>query len=272
MTSSITCLLGAGYSYAAGAPLAKDLLRPKQLITMSDRSRQRFLAVQEHYETWQKAYPNESSEQYMGHVFKGEAGINPPKWEWLVEYICTSIASASTSLPSLNRSPRYSNRINRPLDCPIHSAFWKAVSTATRQISVITTNYDTFVERILRHRAMRRPPSAGCFYGGLPRPQVLKGAAQPFSRWAPERWIEMTGTIPVMKLHGSLNWTLLGESIIVFQDMRAVFRHGGTAAIVPPIPEKPVPRWLAEVWLEAEASLRRSESPSAKKVSGISRL
>ncbi len=124
---------------------------------------------------------------------------------------------------------------------------------------MITTNYDILVERVLRHRPMHRPSSPGCFYGGLPRPQMLRGAAQPFSRWAPERIIEMTGTIPVFKLHGSLNWTLSGQSVVAFQDMRPAFRHGGTAAIVPPVQEKLVPPWLHEVWHEAESSLRRSD-------------
>src|ERR1700738_1907636 len=69
----------------------------------------------------------------------------------------------------------------------------------------------------------------------------------------------MTGTIPVFKLHGSLNWTLNGQSIVTFQDMRPAFRHGGTAAIIPPVPEKLVPPWLHEIWREAELSLRRSD-------------
>ena len=59
----------------------------------------------------------------------------------------------------------------------------------------------------------------------------------------------MTGTIPVFKLHGSLNWTLNDQSIVAFQDMRPAFRHGGTAAIIPPVPEKPVPPWLHEIAL-----------------------
>lgn len=124
---------------------------------------------------------------------------------------------------------------------------------------MITTNYDILVERVLRHRTMRRPSSPGCFYGGLARPQILRGTAQPFSRWAPEDIIEMTGTIPVFKLHGSLNWTLNGRFVVAFQDMRPAFRHGGTAAIIPPVPEKPVPPWLHEIWCEAKSSLRRSD-------------
>jgi hypothetical protein len=244
MRSAIVCFLGAGFSYVAGVPLARDLFRPNWLITVSERSRQRFLKVHEHYENWQKEHPGEYPEQYMGLVYTQSAGSNAPKWEWVVEYVCAVIASAGTPPASLNRNPRYSNRANRPFYCGAHKQFWNALFRITSDVSVVTTNYDILVERLLRHRPMRRPPSPGCFYGGLARPQILKGAAQPFSAWAPERIIEMTGTIPIFKLHGSLNWTLNGHSIVLFQDMRPAFRHGGTAAIVPPVPEKSVPPWL----------------------------
>jgi hypothetical protein len=129
----------------------------------------------------------------------------------------------------------------------------------TACVSIVTTNYDILVEQGLRHRPMRRPFSPGCFYGGLPQPQILKGTAQPFSRWAPERFIEMTGAVPVFKLHGSLNWTLDDKSIVYYQDMRPVFRHGGAAAIVPPVPEKLVPAWLEEIWREAKSSLSHAD-------------
>jgi len=251
--------LGAGFSYVAGVPLARDLLTPNWLIATSERSRRRFLIVREHYEDWQKDHPSEYPEQYMGLVYTRNAGPNPPKWDWIVEYVCAAIASAGTPPASLNRNPRYSNRVNRPFDCPTHYQFWNAILSVTNDVSVVTTNYDILVERVLRHRPMRRPPSPGCFYGGLARPQILRGAAQPFSRWAPERTIEMTGTIPLFKLHGSLNWTLDGRSVVAFQDMRPAFRHGGTAAIIPPVPEKLVPPWLHEIWREAETSMRRSD-------------
>jgi SIR2-like domain len=260
MTNSIVCFLGAGFSYVAGVPLARDLFKPYWPIAMSERSRRHFLIVHEHYENWQKEHPGEFPEQYMGLVYTQSAGLNAPKWEWVVEYVCAVIASVGTPPPSLNRNPRYSNRVNRPFYCAVHQTFWDALFRVTRDISVITSNYDILVERVLRHRLMRRPPSPGCFYGGLPKPQILKGSAQPFSLRTPERIIEMTGTIPVFKLHGSLNWTLNDQSIVAFQDMRPVFRHGGTAAIIPPVPEKPVPEWLHKVWDEAESSLRRSNT------------
>jgi len=259
MNRTVACFLGAGFSYVAGTPLAKDLFAPRWLVTVSERSRNRFAAVRAHYESWQHEHPDELPEQYMAFMYGQRLLLGSLKWDWIVEYVGAVIASAATPPASLNRNPRYSNRVNRPFGCQAHQRFWAAVLEATPDVSVLTTNYDLLVERVLRHRPMRRPPSPGCYYGGLPRPQVLPGAAQPFSRWGPERTIEMTGAVPIFKLHGSLSWSLRDNSIVAYQDMRPAFSHGGTAAIVPPISEKQTPTWLHRIWSEAEDSLRRSD-------------
>lgn len=105
---------------------------------------------------------------------------------------------------------------------------------------------------------MYRPPSRGFFYGGFPRPQILKGASQPFSAWSPEKLVELSGMIPIFKLHGSLNWSIENGTLVMYQDVRPAHRRGGDAAIVPPVPEKSVPDWLTNVWREAEEYLRRA--------------
>jgi len=235
-SQSVLCFLGAGFSSAAGVPLAKDLFRSNYILALSERSRKRFEAVLEHYRHWQAINPGAHAEQFMSDLYSHIAGPNAPQWAWVVEYVGAVIASAGTPPASLNRNPRCSNRVNRPSDCKVHEEFFRAVLSNADDLAIITTNYDLLIERSLRHRLMRRPPSPGCYYGGLPRPQELKGAAQPFSRWSYEQLIEMTGTIPVYKLHGSLNWSLTGGTIVAYQDMRPAFRHGGNAAIVPPIP------------------------------------
>jgi hypothetical protein len=60
--------------------------------------------------------------------------------------------------------------------------------------------------------------------------------------------------IPLAKLHGSLNWSLT-DRVEVYPDLRAAFRNGGDAAIIPPLPEKPVPEWLEPVWEKANTEL-----------------
>jgi hypothetical protein len=258
MSSAVACFLGAGFSYVAGVPLARKLFGASA-FALSESSWKRFRYVRAHFEVWKKDHPDGYPEQYMGEILNRSAGPNAPKWTWVVEYVTAVIAQVGTAPPSKNRNPRYSNRISQSYPCAAHLAFWETIFAATEDVSVITTNYDIIVERVVRHRPMQRPPSPGCFYGGLPRPQLLTGVAQPFSRWSPERIIEMTGTMPVFKLHGSLNWTLEGDTIVTYQDMRPVFRRGGTAAIIAPVPEKSVPPWLAPVWHGAAESLRRCD-------------
>jgi hypothetical protein len=256
---SVSCILGAGYSCVAGIPLARDLFTPRHLVVTSERSRKRFVAVLKHYHEWQEQNPTGYPEQYLGELYSRALQQSFPLWSWAVEYVGAAIASPGTPGWSNNRNPRYSNRINRPDIPAAHKAFWKTILRHTDQISVLTTNYDILIEQALRHRRMVRPPSPGCHYGGLPRPQLLQGAAQPFSAWGPERIIEMTGDVAVYKLHGSLSWTISEGSVVAYQDMRPTFSKGGIAAIIPPVPEKTVPPWLLSIWRQAEHALCRSD-------------
>ena len=47
--------------------------------------------------------------------------------------------------------------------------------------------------------------------------------------------------------------------MLVYPDVRAAFVRGGTAAIVPPLPEKQTPPWLELVWTKAEEALAGAE-------------
>ena len=125
---------------------------------------------------------------------------------------------------------------------------------------VVTTNYDLLIERSLRHRQMKRPPLPGFHYAGLPKSVVALGQAEPWTVYDRRDRISLTGRIPLAKLHGSLNWAASATgSITLYQDTRAAFRQGGTAAIVPPIPEKVPPAWLSPIWMAASKLLAGTE-------------
>lgn len=251
-----TCIIGAGYSFVAGLPLAKDLLSCSVAV-VSGRSERTFRLVWSDFEEWKSDNPDGYPEQYLADLYDRRGDCSLPHFSQAVELVAAVLATPREAIGSIN--PRYAVRITRPSKCSDHVAFWSTITNAFECVAAVTTNYDLLIERALRHRPMRRGYGPGCYYGGIARPQILKGTALPFSVRKPLRHIELTGEIPVHKLHGSLNWSRDGSGLKLYQDMRPAFRNRGDAAIVPPIPEKEVPGWLRPVWKEAEQKLAESE-------------
>ena len=250
--SPTVIILGAGFSYVAGLPLAKDLF-DAEMFAPSKAAERRFSAVLQSWRAWQSTHPGHGPEQFLTEIYHSPM-IGAVPWVWAVETVATALA---TPLPRDRGTyqTRYAGRITRPVNVPEHIAFWDLVLSRFAIAAVVTTNYDLLAERGLRHRPTQRPKRPGMHYGGLIRPQILKGTAFPFSIMKQERQIELEGGIPLYKLHGSLNWGLETGVLSLYQDNRPAFRHGSDAQIVPPILEKGVPPWLAGVWNGARQAL-----------------
>lgn len=279
----ISCIVGAGYSSVAGDPLTSQLFRAPAAAASKEAS-QRFDSVRRDFETWVKDNPTRNAEEYLGDLYSGKRYLperGSAQFEWAVELIGATFATSSAHIPGVGG--RYSARITRPSHCLPHVEFWRTVLETRDSVAVITTNYDFRVEQVLRHRPMKRPPMPGFYYGGLPRPQILQGTSMPFTITNQQRYVELTGTIPLFKIHGSLNWSLdfgrlkvfeddrpgafnvphfvsdlPSDRLKLYQDMRPAFRHVGDAAIVPPLPFKRIPKWLASVWEESAAAIKAS--------------
>lgn len=58
---------------------------------------------------------------------------------------------------------------------PSIRAFFAEVFAAGNLVGVVSLNYDLLIEKVLRPYPMRRPPSPGFHYGGLPTPRVCVG-------------------------------------------------------------------------------------------------
>ena len=249
-------ILGAGFSAAAGLPLASGLFDTSVLVA-SAGARKRFARVRDSFQRWKATRVDNGPEQYLGALYSGE--VRGPPWQWAVEFVGATLATPQGKDWPIASNPRYAGRITTPVRTVAHDQFWSHMLAYADLQAVVTFNYDLFIERGLRHRQMHRG-RPGIYYGGLPRPQVLRGLAKPFTVQRPERSITLEGTIPLFKLHGSLNWSFERGSLEMYQDARPAFRHGGSAAIIPPLPEKEVPRWLTNTWREAEDRLRNSRT------------
>ncbi len=279
----ISCIVGAGYSAVAGDPLTSQLFRAPAIAASREAS-QRFHAVRRDFEAWTKDNPSRNAEEYLGDLYSGKRYLperGSAQFEWAVELIGATLATSSSDIPGV--IGRYSARITRPSRCLPHAAFWRTVLETHDTVAVITTNYDFRIEQVLRHRPMKRPLTPGFYYGGLPTPQILQGTALPFTVTNQQRYIELTGAIPLFKIHGSLNWSLdfghlkLSEDdrpgafnvshfvsdlpsdrLKLYQDMRPAFRHVGDAAIIPPLPFKHIPKWLSSVWEKSASAMSSS--------------
>jgi len=290
---SICCILGAGYSHVAGAPLARDLFATRNVAIPSEAAARRFRTVWKDYEAWLPENPSRNAEEYLADLpkhrrsavwtaneryvlarrnleatatietrgstfpfpdFPVPARVIPP-FEWAVELLAAVLATPLPSYTTVTNF-RYGARVMFPFRCDSHLAFWREVLGKAGHVAAITTNYDILIERGLRHRRMTRVFGPGCYYGGIPKPQLLRGTQLP---WAYQgNYIELEGAVPVYKLHGSLNWSRVGDGLELFQDLRPAFRSGGDAAIIPPVPEKEIPAWLQPVWSSAEEELARA--------------
>lgn len=260
--SSACCIIGAGYSFVGGLPLTKDLFN-SGVAVVSKQATLRYQTIWQDYDQWRGKNPSRNPEEYLADLYEGrgsESGFlfSDSLFPLAVELVAAVLATPrGYDVRPVN--PRYGVRITLPSWCYEHEVFWRCVTEVFQDVMVVTTNYDLLIERSLRHKPMKRKFGTGCYYGGLKRPQVLRGTAMPFSVTKPQELVELRGSIPIYKLHGSLNWALSSGGLELYQDMRPAFRHGGDAAIVPPIPEKAVPEWLVPIWEEAERKLSQTD-------------
>lgn len=67
---SICCILGAGYSHVAGAPLTRDLFATHDVAVSSEAARRRFQTVWDHYDTWLAENPSRNPEEYLADLLE----------------------------------------------------------------------------------------------------------------------------------------------------------------------------------------------------------
>jgi hypothetical protein len=275
-------ILGAGWSYVAGLPLAGGLFDdpPRELLSWA-----RLFAgfVPEAYRQWRVDNPEASAEQFIGRVYSGSVPLRlndglfpyhssahmqlqlpePPgryekvwrlDWRDMAEYLQLRLAWPDEELrwgPDI----RYRPLVLRPSRCFPQIAAIDDCLKRYELVGVVTTNYDVLTERVLDVKSSRLSP--GFNYGRLEG--AYRPPNTPFARER-QAYEKPTGKVRLAKLHGSLNWSLESGSLNIYCDLRAAFRGGGTAAIVPPLPEKYVPDYLAPVWQDAFETLSEAET------------
>jgi hypothetical protein len=268
-------ILGAGWSAAAGLPLANQLFKRSSGLSGRDR------AVIDAYEEWQDEHPDSSSEQFVAYAYEGRTEKvlrrlpGSPIFHWgdpqleldltgtmeryglgwndVAAYLQRRLAAPS--LPQrLDSGVRYRPELLRRTPSATQAEFWNWLLDEIVVRAIVTTNYDLTTEQTVGIGLNAVAGSPGFHYAGIQN--TVHSLSSGFDRGSDP---SPTGLIPLAKLHGSLNWSLADDRVEVCPDLRPAFRNGGDAAIIPPLPEKHVPWWLEPVWNKAHVELAAAD-------------
>ncbi len=245
-TKPVVVILGAGFSAVAGVPLASQLFEGRPEV---DRvTRQKLVdRVVARWEAWRSRH-NGATEQYLAELERTNAReFHDAAW-----FIGLTVALQMGQLRMVGTNLEITkHNLNRTSDPELEN-FWTVLFGVRTDVSVITTNFDILAERGLRHVPRPRAKRPGFHYGF--GPESLEGGGYP--SYSHIQKIRTGGHVPLLKLHGSVSWSLRNGKLVKYHDCRSAIR--GDAAIVAPIVEKNVPNYLESTWMAAKEHLCRA--------------
>lgn len=243
----LAVFLGAGFSYVGGVPLAFQLFDYKPDVDRITRQRLIERVISE-WEKWHEGTGGQP-EEYLAFLQKHGGR----KWLDAIWYVSLVVALEMGRVEYVGRNRTITRRnINRTTQIEAHESFWSIIFRQTYKVGVITTNYDVLPERGLRHEPRPRVPRPGFHYGD--GTENLAGGGYP--SYAHIQKITISGSVPILKLHGSVSWSFREGKLIHYHDCRPAIR--GDAAIVAPVTSKTLPKYLNGVWEQAAEVLSSS--------------
>ncbi len=230
---------GAGFSkWCIDIPLMKDLFDFKGHFW--EREKKGINKLKVTYNSWKQNNKAKTNEHFINNILTSQNKKVDSKL--LIFYICRRLSEPfiwyekhvlRTRRHTYNLQGSGKKRIpfiNRPGD-------WLSSLDA-----LLTTNYDLILEYLIG------PKGYNYGYQG----ETLSGrGSYPVSQY--QKPVVLSGQIPLMKLHGSLSWTLKGHHT----DGRGGLT--GEAIIIPPIFEKIPSKRFQKIWENAEKILNNAE-------------
>ena len=244
----ITVFLGAGFSLLGGVPLASQLFNEEPYVDTISRGNL-IGRVQDGWERWHKRTRGRP-EEYLTHL----EALGGQQWRDAVWYVALVVTLGMRGVRVAGQRQTITHHsISLANNIPEHEEFWKVLFRKIVGVCVVTTNYDILAERGLRLKSKPRLSRPGFNYGE--GAEQLSGASHPgiFHGRPPVA----EGTVPILKLHGSVSWSVRKSGIERYHDCRPAIR--GTPAIIAPANEKQIPSLFQSIWDKAAAALAASE-------------
>ena len=225
----VTLFLGAGFSkWAFNLPLVSQLF-DFQILTTSAQEEKKLALIEKDWSNWNIHNPNVTPENFV-YWCMNKSSHRKSRVIWyvnrrLTEPFMTKIYGSYTAAMFDERQVRTNERI-------IYLQNFFSELSQHGLNGILTCNYDTIVEFALG--------MSGFNYGVIGE-QLYGRGINPLFPWQ-NAHLQVTGKIPIAKLHGSLSW----DSTAKYTSGRP--GRNGKALIVPPAPEKKPPVELSDVW------------------------
>lgn len=253
-------ILGAGFSFVAGLPLARNLFDTVGVLPRSQSlaSEKNHREVANAYSVWLKSHRASNAEEWLLELYRQKD--NPVQemaqqttWSKALRFALARLVD----LPPGKNSHYYFGICTAKCH-PVHQRFWRRIEDDFGSRVVVTLNYDLLVEQALHTGESKHRGAPRCYYGGFQYVQAVRKMTDVTKKRF--ELVPLGNEIVLYKLHGSVNWAWErhAQTLKIHDDVRAVFRHNddvGTPAIIPPIPEKEMPPEFSQVWDEARRSL-----------------
>lgn len=245
----ITVFLGAGFSRAAGFPLANEILDVEIAIDTKKRADLQS-RVQHEWSNW-RSDTRTSVEHYLAMLQID--GLKP--WYDAQAYVALVIAAQQSTVRWVGDRVRYiQNGIQRVPAIESYTHIWKWVGERYFLKSVVTTNYDLLAEQGLRIEPRPKLGLPGFNYGKVG--EILEGGGYP--SYSHVRPVQLNGDVPLHKLHGSINWAGAAALRAKYWDPRPAIT--GDCALIAPVASKSIPQGFIDIWERASHDLQRSNS------------
>lgn len=235
----ITLFLGAGFSkWAFDLPLVNQLF-DLNISATSEQEVKKLALIEKDWGDWREKNPDVTPEKFV-YWCMNKSSHRKSRIIWyvsrrLTEPFMTKIRGSYTSAMFDERSIRENERIKY-----LREFFTKLSENGLS--GILTCNYDTITECALG--------MSGFNYGVIGE-QLFGRGINPLFPWQ-NAHLQVTGSISLAKLHGSLSW-----------DINTKYTSGkpgrnGKALIIPPAPEKKTPVELQYTWALGAKLLEQS--------------
>lgn len=264
MTTSV--ILGAGFSRSAGLPLTRELF-DKIPAHSSRKDLQRQADVLAAFEAWRadQQAGEANAERWLEQLYNDRDDPLARMrfgtvWADAIRFVLRRLTeSASATRP-------YYYGVASHKCAETHRAFWETVRTTVGLNYIVTMNYDILAERALHSCGADGEHHPDWYYGGFQYRQMvnqIRDVSRKVGDPARDRVVPLGTSIPIYKLHGSVNWAWEphAPSMKIHNDVRAAFRPNedhGEPAVIPPVPEKSMHPEFQRIWLEARKVLAAS--------------